>query len=81
MNNDEMTKAIMEVFKNNQCNVGDMLSFFDFKKNLSSADAELFDIVSHDLESKNYFGIEGNIDKLQYRLKQAGYDYILQTFS
>jgi hypothetical protein len=46
---------------------------------LSPPETNLYPNVEHDLESKNYFDIEGTIDKVQYRLTQAGYDFIYNT--
>jgi len=83
MNEEEkLAKKIMELFKENAPNVGDLLlpqRILTFKMKLSPPETNLYSIVEHDLESRDYFGIEGTIDKVQYRLKQAGYDFIYNT--
>jgi len=79
MNEKELIRAVMEVFKNNDCNVGDVLQpqlILNFKMKLSTQEQELLSTVEHHLESIDYFSIEGTAGKVSYRLKQNGYDYI-----
>ena len=75
----ELSNAFMELFRKHNCNLDDVLLsqwVLDFKMTLSPPENKLFSIMEHDLESKDYFSIEGSVGREQYCLKQAGYDFI-----
>ena len=82
MNENELSKAFMDLFEKHNCNIGDVLLpqwVLSFMMNLSPPEKELFPIVERDLENRDYFSIEGSVGREQYRLKQAGYDLINNT--
>jgi len=82
MNREELTEEFMELFKNNNCNVGDILLpqwVLNFLQGLDPEGKRLFPDVVQDLESRGYFTSSGGIGREQYRLNQAGYDFIYRS--
>jgi len=79
MDKKEMGDKIMLLFKEHNYKVGGVLLpqiILKFYQDLSPPEKELFEPAVHDIESRNFITIKSVIGSEQYRLTQAGYDYI-----
>jgi len=82
MNNEELAREFMELFRNNNCNVGDILLsqwVHNFYQGLNPEKQRLFSEVVQDLENHEFFSCEGEAGREKYRLNQAGYDFIYRN--
>jgi hypothetical protein len=79
MNTEELAFALMELFKKNNCRVGDILMpqwILQFQTNLNPSEQGIFGSAIHHLESIDFIKIEGTPNMEQYRLLQAGYNHL-----
>jgi len=82
MSIEELGKEFMELFKKNNCNVGDSILpqwVRDFKLGLNPEEQHLFPGIVQDLKDRGFFTSGAVLGGEKYSLKQAGYDFIYKN--